>query len=823
MLLTVLGIALGVAVSVATALAIRTAHRAYRNLFEGVSGKASLEVAAPGFAGFDGGLATRVARLPGVKAAVPRIQVWAALAGPSGSVPALALGADPTGEAAGQEFPVRSGRSFQEAEGVWLGAAFAEAQGFKPGQAVRFWTPRGQAVLPLLGTLEPQGMSVESGGAMGLMTLRTAQRLFGLPGQINSIQIFLEDDVQPGPVQTALAAYLPAGLQVQPPGTRGELAQTTLLAAEQGLAALSLVALVAAAFVILNTVLLNLGERRRQLATLRMLGATPAQVQWQLLGEAVLLGIVGAFLGLGAGSALAVVLKHAMENFMGAALPGLDWDLGVIILALLLGPGTALAATYFPIRKAGRRQPLDELLGRDAGCAIGQRSWAGAVGIPLIALAAVLEVGLLGGWFRPSVNQVLLAPTVGLFLVGCTLLMPWVVPTLLNLISRALNRRLGAEGTLALRQVARQRTRTCLTAGVLFIAIAVAIGFGNTVLNTLRDLHQWYNQTIVADFFVRGSMPDTSFLMSTPLPESLADEMTPLAGAGNVEKLSFIPASAQGQLVLVLARTFAANRPLPLELCAGTPPEVRAGLSRGDVVVGLALAQRLGLGVGDRMTVQTLQGPQQLLVAGTAKEYASGGLTLYLEWDTAKRLLKVPGVHCYLVAAAEGEVPALTAGLRKFCGRRHLLLQTNDDLRAQIDGLLARVVGALWVLMALAFVVASLGIVNTLAMNVHDQRRELGVLRALGMPGRQIRKMVFLQALMTGLVSLGPGAGVGLGLAYLINLSTYPVLGQQAAFRVEVSLVAGSLVLALGIGVLAALIPAQRAARVRVMDTLRGS
>jgi putative ABC transport system permease protein len=441
----------------------------------------------------------------------------------------------------------------------------------------------------------------------------------------------------------------------------------------------------------------------------------------------------------------------------------------------------------------------------------------------LLALAAVLEVGLLRGWFGASLNQALVAPGVGLFLVGCTLLMPWVVPPLLGLFSRALNRMLGAEGTLALRQLARQRGRTCLTAGVLFIAIAVAIGFGNTVLNTLRDLHQWYNQTIVADFFVRGSMPDTSFLMSSPLPETLADEMTRLAGVGSVEKLSFIPASAQGQQVLVLARTFAANRPLPLELCAGRLAAVREGLSRGEAVLGSALAQRLGLRVGDRLTVQTAQGPQSLRVAGTAKEYASGGLTLYLEWDTAKSLLKVPGVHCYLVAATEGAVPALAAGLRKFCGRRHLLLQANDDLRAQIDRLLARVVGALWVLMALAFVVASLGIVNTLTMNVHDQQRELGVLRALGMRGRQLRKMVFLQALITGLVSIGPGAGVGLGLAYLINLSTYPVLGQQAAFRVEVPLVAGSLVLALGIGVLAALLPARRAARVRVMDTLRGS
>jgi putative ABC transport system permease protein len=373
-----------------------------------------------------------------------------------------------------------------------------------------------------------------------------------------------------------------------------------------------------------------------------------------------------------------------------------------------------------------------------------------------------------------------------------------------------------------LRQLGRNRNRTGLTVGVLFIAVVIAIGFGNTLLNTLRDLHQWYGQTIVADFLVRGSMPDTSFLMSSPLPEKLGREMEAIAGVDHVDNLSFVPAAANGQQVLVLARTFSARHPLPLELCAGEPAAVRRGLTRGEVVLGSALAQRLALGVGDQITLETTHGPQALRVAGTAKEYAVGGLVINVEWETARRLLEVPGVHCYLVTAGPGQVPALASTLRTFCGRQSLLLQANEELRAQIDRLLARVVGALWVLMVLAFVVASLGIVNTLTMNVLEQKKDLGVLRALGMRGAQICKMVILQALITGLVSLGPGAAVGVGLAYLINLSNYPVLGQHIAFHTEVPLVAGSLLLALAFGVLAALIPARRATRVGVMQSLQG-
>jgi putative ABC transport system permease protein len=125
--------------------------------------------------------------------------------------------------------------------------------------------------------------------------------------------------------------------------------------------------------------------------------------------------------------------------------------------------------------------------------------------------------------------------------------------------------------------------------------------------------------------------------------------------------------------------------------------------------------------------------------------------------------------------------------------------------------------GALWGLAALGFVVAGLGIANTMTMSVLEQARELAVLRAIGMRRRQVGRLVLAQALLTGVAGLLPGTAVGVGLAYLLNCSTARLLGSESHFRVSPGLVAGCAAMALTTAALASLLPATRAARGRVV------
>src|SRR5262249_14710070 len=239
----------------------------------------------------------------------------------------------------------------------------------------------------------------------------------------------------------------------------------------------------------------------------------------------------------------------------------------------------------------------------------------------------------------------------------------------------------------------------------------------------------------------------------------------------------------------------------------------------GEAVLGTVLAQRLGLGVGDEVMLETSQGPRSVRVAAIATEYTVGGMALYLEWESARRLLGVPGVHAFEGTARRGADAEQSP--RRFCGEHRLMLQSNAELRAVIDRKVGGVQGFLYVLLALVFVVASLGIVNTLTMNVQEQTRELGVLRALGMKRRQVRKMILAQALALGVISLLPATGAGLGLAYLMNLATQPLLGQRVAFRLDPLFVGGCIGLALVSAGRAALRPARRAARLRVITALQ--
>jgi putative ABC transport system permease protein len=813
--LTLLGIALGLAVTVATRLTIDTAHGAYRELADGFAGGPSLEVTAAAQGSFADRFSSDLLSVAGVSAAAPCVDGVVALAAGPGRVSVRLLGIDPDRAAALTGWPLRAGRPPDGPEEALIDAGLAEALGLAPGQPVRLWAATGPAVLRLAGVLQPR-----AGTLCGVLVvpLPTAARLLGMPGRVTRVQVLLAPGADPKRVRAEIARRLPAGLTVQPPGARDALPRATLLATEQGLEALGVVALVAAAFVILNTFLLNLGERRGQLATLRALGATPGQVTRLLLREAALLGLAGTVAGCAAGAALAAGLLGLMGQFLGVTLPPLRLTGGPFLLAALLGPGTAVAATLLPAWLAGRRSPLEALLARGGPAGGPSPRRLGLAALLLLTPGAVMAVGLCNGWFAVRAGQALLPPTLGLLLTGCVVALPLLTGPLLRLAGLA---PLNVALCMARRQTQRQPTRTALTAGVLFLALTVAVAFGTTVRGVVRDLRRWYDRSVPADFMVRGSIPDTAFSLAAPLPESLAQTIRRDSPAAAVERLAFVPAQVEGRAALTLARTFTPGAALPLDLREGEEAEVRRGLMAGEVVLGTGLAERLGLHRGDTVTLATRGGPRALRVAGTAAEYCGGGLALYLEWETARRLLNVPGVHVFLVSACPGGAARLGTALRSFCAGRGLLLQSNAEVSGLIDGQVGRATGVLWALMALAFVVASLGIVNTLTMNVRDQTRELGVLRAVGLDRRGVYRVVLAQALLLWGVSVAPGAVCGVALAYLIHGASACWAMAPAAFALDGLVLGGSCVLALATAVLAALLPARRAARLAVVRAIR--
>jgi putative ABC transport system permease protein len=288
-----------------------------------------------------------------------------------------------------------------------------------------------------------------------------------------------------------------------------------------------------------------------------------------------------------------------------------------------------------------------------------------------------------------------------------------------------------------------------------------------------------------------------------------------------VDYINFLPVRVDGRTAAVIAYSVAEDRPVSLALEEGNPDTVRRGLKSGHVVLGTALAHRLGRRVGDTVQIETRQGSKEFVIAGTASEYTGGGMAFYMEWHTAQRAFDLQGVHAILATARTGARDELGMRLREFTQKHGLLLQTNAQVHQTLGKQLQGFLGFLWVLLSLVFVVASLGVVNTLTMNVMEQTREFGVLRAIGMKRRQIGKLILTQALALGIISLAPGVVAGVALAYLVNLVTYPLIGHAVPFELSAWHVAGCFGTALAIAVAAALLPARRAARLGVVQALQ--
>jgi putative ABC transport system permease protein len=817
-MLTLLSVVIGVAAVVAVNVATDTTRQAYKEMFESVTGRAALEVVAEGGGTYSDEVLPLLAQTPGVKAAVPLVQQPSVLYFGQSRIRLLVMGIDPAADRAVRDYHVEEGAFFHDRqEGALMEVGLARSLGIATGDEVQLLTRQGVQQIRVVGLLAPQGASGFSQGGVIVLPLELAQDYFTAPGAINVTSLVLADDADEKAVQAAAAEKLPAGLAVRRPAVRTHLAKETLQDAEQGLNFAYALTLVMAVFIIFNTFLMNVGERRRQLAILRAVGTTRRQVISMLLGEGLLLGILGTVLGSILGLAGAFILANAMARTYSATLSSIVLTPTPFLLAAILGPGISLVGMLIPAWTAGRISPLE-----------GMRPMVseGRSRVPLsFTLAAVLIFITTGSVLAACVMGYLpigfAIPAGVIFTAAFVLLIPAFLDPAANALAFVLFPVLRTEGRIACRQMLRRRARTTLTVGVLYIAVSSGIALGTAILNNVQDVRRWQEQMIVGDFFVRAMFPDMATGQAAEMPESLGREIADIPGVTGVDTLRFAPATAADQPVLVVLREFTDKHNTPLTLQDGDPVEVRRRLLEGEVVIGTVLAQRTGLGPGDEIPLKTRTGTKRLRIAATATEYMVGGLVLHIEREHGKQLLGVTGVDVFMVSADASSLAAVEPRLKTLCEQGGLMLHSFIDLRRRLDGLIGGIIGSLWGLLALGFVVSGFGIANTLTMNVLEQTRELAMLRVVAMTRRQIAKTILGQATLLGMIGLASGIIGGVIGAYITNRCSKPVLGHGIEFALSPALIGGSFVIALAIVLLAAWLPARRAARLNILIALQ--
>jgi putative ABC transport system permease protein len=322
----------------------------------------------------------------------------------------------------------------------------------------------------------------------------------------------------------------------------------------------------------------------------------------------------------------------------------------------------------------------------------------------------------------------------------------------------------------------------------------------------------------VADFFVRSMAPDMSTGLAPDLPDELGAALRQVPHVTGVEGASILEGRSGETGFVVIASEL--RMPPRLDLVAGDRRRIGQQMQAGQVVIGSVLAQRLRLGLGDFLELDTSQGPRKLPICGVANDYFAGGLTVQMSRDVAVKLLGVEGFDVYLLQAEPQHLPEVRAQLQAVCNQYGVLLHSFTEIARMIDTMIRGIVGCLWALVALGFAVGAFGVVNTLTMSVLEQTRELGLLRIVAMTKRQVRRTILTQALIIGAVGFTPGIIAGIGIAYVMNLAMLPTLGHWIPFGFHPWLALATLLGALASTSVAAWIPARRAANLDLVQAL---
>ena len=823
--LTLLSVVIGVAAVVAVSIGTNTTRRAYRETFAAAAGRAQLEVVGAGGKFFDAEIFKSVRSVPGIKAAAPLLQQPTYLDINSRHVLTEVLGVDPSLDRQVRDFEIKKdkGKYFtkERPENVLLEVSFAESLGASVGKKVRLRVPRSdlnfQQQMYIGGLMETRGDVARRLTGTVYMRLDVAQYLFAKgEKKLSSIQIVLKDDAKLADVQAAIAKKLPANVLVRQPATRSDQMEETLMSTEAGLGLATAFSLLLAAFIILNVFLMSVGERRRPLAIMRAVGATRRQIAWVLLRESLAMGTLGTILGVLAGLGGASILTQAMSKVLQVNLPSMILTPMPFVWATSFGFGLSLVGSAIPAWRASRLTPMEALGTVAPGDMEGDSKVMIGVGLLTTGVASGFLIGVLTG--RLPLEFGVWSGV--FFLLGLVMLLPAALEPATRLAAWVLHWGFHVETRLARRQILRHRARTTLTVGVLFLAISTGIGLANAILDNVRDVRNWRRAAFSADFFVRPLSLSTSGNSAPGLPRELDAEIRKIPDIKSIEAGRRVKGNVAGRSVTVVARDFLNPEALNLNLENAEAKDVHEKLQNGEVVLGTVLAQRTNLKAGDMVPIETNEGIKEVRIAALSNEYLEGGMLVYMHRETARKLLDIEGADLYIVRVEKSKQVAVGKRLEALANKYKVMVNSTSDIVKLVDNMIMGIEGALWGVLVLGFVVAAFGVVNTLTMNVLEQTRELGLLRIVAMTRRQVRRTILVQAMIIGLIGLVPGMLAGTGVAYLMYLGTQPTTGHAIQFIFRPELLLSSLAVALAIVIVSALIPAERAARLDLVDAL---
>ncbi|MBC2876113.1 MULTISPECIES: ABC transporter permease [Streptomyces] len=717
---------------------------------------------------------------------------------------------------------ITSGHEPRGAAEAVLDSDTADKRGVRIGDTLRVIAAPGDFRVRVVGLATYK--TTNPGAAVVYLDTRTAQaRLLGTTGGYSGFGLTAASGVSDEQLKERVTAAVGPRLTVHTAAeTEKENKEdfgSVLDVMKYALLGFAGIAVLVGIFLIVNTFSMLVAQRTREIGLMRAIGAGRRQVNRSVLVEALMLGVIGSVLGIGGGIGLAVGLMGVMESV------GMNLDTGELtvkattpLVGLAIGVLVTVFAAYLPARRAGKISPMAAL--RDAGTPADGRAGRVRAGIGL-ALTAAGAAALLaaGNADQASAGSGLLGIGVLLTLIGFVVVGPLLAGFVVRALAAVVLRVFGPVGRLAERNALRNPRRTGATGSALMIGLALVAALSVVGSSMVASATDQLDKSVGADFIIQ----DGGDKALSPAVEKA------VLSAHDMEHFS--------RYTRVMAKVTTPDGRTATQKLTATDPtyadDVRSETVQGrlkDAYVKDAMsvpegfAKDHGIRRGDRLTVTMIDGrTARLRVAAlTSDDTALDKGAMYLNIATARTYLPagvMPPTGMILAKAKDGRATEAAASLKAAVAEYpQIKVRDQADYKAMIKDQVGQLLNIIYGLLALAIIVAILGVVNTLALSVVERTREIGLMRAIGLSRRQLRRMIRLEsvviALFGALLGLGLGMGWGTTAQKLLALEGLGVLDIPWSTITAVFL--GSAL----VGLLAALVPAFRAGRMNVLNAI---
>jgi putative ABC transport system permease protein len=828
-MLTIAGIVLGVAVFVGMHTANQSVLFAFSRTVDRIAGKTEIQVTA-GETGFEEDILEKVQSASSVRIAVPVIEAVVDT-NISGEGNLLVLGVDMTGDRSLRDYDLESGDEaviddplvfLAQPDSIILTKQFAEKNHLAANDRIALGTVEGQKQFTVRGIMKTGGITSAFGGNLAIMDVYAAQKMFGRGRTFDRIDVGVKPGRTIADSERELLGLLGSGFQIEPPSGRGQQFEAMLAAYSMMVSISSLFALFIGMFIIYNSFAIAVTQRRSEIGILRALGATRAQIRWLFLGESAVTGLIGSIGGLVFGvliaRGIAASIGSLINDVYGVAQRADEVATSPALLAAALGIGisTSIVAAMIPARNAARVDPVQALQK-------GKYQVLSAVEYRLRAVLAAIGCAVSIACLVAGGSRVVFYVGYVLAVGSALLLSPLLAVALARAMRPLLKWLRPVEGALAADSLIQSPRRTSASVAALMLSLALVVAFAGMARASYDSIIDWMETALNPDLFV---MPSQSIVIRTiRFPRAMEAELSAVPGVERVQAVRDARIVFRKTPVMVVAVDITSieqtARRAPV---AGDTDDMYRRTSAGQgLMVSDNLAQLQNLTLGEMLEVAAPYGVVRLPIVGVITDYSDQQGAILMDTRLFQQYWHDDSVNVFRLYLKPGApMPEVRRRiLERYAGTRQVFVLTNAELKGYILKITDQWFGLTSVQIAVAVLVAILGIVNTLTVSITDRRRELGVLQAVGGLRGQIRRTIWMEALSIGTLGLILGFGLGaINLYYILQIVHEDIAGMRLDYVFPVAVVAALVPTILASAFVAAIWPAESAVHGSLVEAL---